>query len=143
MEQDPYLAEAFLGKLSRVIQADAAARTIADLARARSYQLAVVGIGSSVEASVLRAGNLVDAGHPVDLGQGASAPSTRGSSSASASQHVISPEADSGGGWRTWSTARCMDYIEFDDGYAIVKMAPPREASASRSARARSAASTA
>ena len=70
VEKDSYLAEAYSRKLSRVIQADAAAPDAADLARMRSFRLAVVGIGSSVEASVLTAGNLVDAGVPVDLGQG-------------------------------------------------------------------------
>ena len=42
-------------------------------------------------------------------------------------QHVISPEADSGRRVAHLVNGKMLDYIEFDDGYAIVKMAPPRE----------------
>src|SRR5690349_16924421 len=62
VEKDASLVEAYSRRLSRVIQADAAAPDTADLARMRSFRLAVIGIGSSVEASILTAGSLIDAG---------------------------------------------------------------------------------
>ena len=42
--------------------------------------------------------------------------------------HVISPEVDSGRRVAHLLNGKLMDYIEFDDGFAIVKMKPPQEA---------------
>jgi trk system potassium uptake protein TrkA len=41
--------------------------------------------------------------------------------------HVIYPEVDAGRRVAHLVGGRLMDYIEFDDGFAIVKMRPPRE----------------
>jgi trk system potassium uptake protein TrkA len=43
-------------------------------------------------------------------------------------QHVVRPEVDSGRRVAHLVNGRLQDYIEFDDGYAIVKMSPPQEA---------------
>ena len=126
VEKDSYLAEAYSRKLSRVIQADAAAPDTADLARMRSFRLAVVGIGSSVEASILTAGSLIDAGVPSIWAKAVSPEHARILERIGV-QHVISPEADSGQRVAHLVNGKMLDYIEFDDGYAIVKMAPPRE----------------
>ena len=40
---------------------------------------------------------------------------------------VIYPEADAGRRVAHLATGKLMDYIEFDDGFAIVKMRPPAE----------------
>ena len=127
VEKDPSLAEAYSRKLSRVIQADAVAPGTADLARMRSFRLAVVGIGSSVEASILTAGNLIDAGVPSIWAKAVSPEHARILQRIGV-EHVISPEADSGQRVAHLVNGKMLDYIEFDDGYAIVKMAPPREA---------------
>ena len=42
--------------------------------------------------------------------------------------HVLSPEIESGQRLAHLIGSRLMDYIEFDDGFAIVKMTPPQEA---------------
>jgi trk system potassium uptake protein TrkA len=95
-------------------------------ARARTFRLAVVGIGSSVEASVLTAANLIDAGIPSIWAKAVSPEHARILERIGV-QHVISPEADSGRRVAHLVNGKMLDYIEFDDGYAIVKMAPPRE----------------
>ena len=41
--------------------------------------------------------------------------------------HVISPEADTGRRVAHLVNGKLLDYIEFDDGFAIVKMKPPPE----------------
>jgi trk system potassium uptake protein TrkA len=41
--------------------------------------------------------------------------------------HVVYPEADAGRRVAHLVTGRLLDYIEFDDGFAIVKMPPPLE----------------
>jgi trk system potassium uptake protein TrkA len=126
VEKDPLIAESFSRKLARVIHADAASPDVVESARARSHQLAVVGIGSSVEASVLTAGNLLDAGIPSIWAKAVSPEHARLLERIGV-QHVISPEADSGRRVAHLVNGKMMDYIEFEDGYAIVKMAPPRE----------------
>ena len=42
-------------------------------------------------------------------------------------QHVVPPEADTGRRVAHLVSGKLQDYIEFDDGFAIVKMRPPTE----------------
>ena len=127
LERDPILAESFLGKVTKIVQADASnPQTIANL-KARNFTLAVVGIGSSVEASVLASMNLVDAGIPTIWAKSLSPEHARILQRIGVN-HVISPEADSGRRVAHLVNGKLMDYIEFDDGFAIVKMKPPQEA---------------
>jgi trk system potassium uptake protein len=127
VERDAALAEGFLGKVGKLVQADASnPQAIANM-KARNFTLAVVGIGSSVEASVLCAMNLVDAGIPSIWAKSLSPEHARILTRIGV-HHVISPEADSGRRVAHLVNGKLMDYIEFDDGFAIVKMRPPQEA---------------
>jgi trk/ktr system potassium uptake protein len=127
LEKDTHTAEGFLGKLSKVIQGDASQpATVEQIARAR-IGLAVVGIGSSIEASVLACANLVDAGVASIWAKAMSVEHARILDRIGV-HHVVRPEADSGRRVAHLLNGKLMDYIEFDDGFAIVKMAPPREA---------------
>ena len=109
------------------MQADAAQPQSMSNLKARSFQLAIVGIGSSVEASVLCAMNLVDAGIPTIWAK-ALTPEHARILERIGVHHVISPEAESGRRVAHLVNGKLMDYIEFDDGFAIVKMKPPQEA---------------
>jgi trk system potassium uptake protein len=127
VERDAVLAESFLGKVSKIVQADASTpQAIANI-KARTFKIAVVGIGNSVEASVLCAMNLVDAGIPMIWAKALSPEHARILERIGV-HHVISPEADSGRRVAHLLNGKLMDYIEFDDGFAIVKMRPPQEA---------------
>lgn len=126
LEKDTHTAEGFLGKLSKVIQGDASQPgTVDQVARSRIH-LAVVGIGSSIEASVLASANLVDAGVASIWAKAMSAEHARILDRIGV-HHVVRPEADSGRRVAHLLNGKLLDYIEFDDGFAIVKMAPPRE----------------
>ena len=126
MEKNPQQAESFSSRLDRVILADATLPPSIEACRASSFKLAVIGIGSSVEASVLTAGNLIDAGIPSVWAKAVSAEHARILGRIGV-QHVVLPEADSGRRVAHLVNGRMQDYIEFEDGYAIVKIAPPRE----------------
>ena len=127
VERDPVRAEGFLGKVGKLVQADASnPQAIANM-KARNFKLAVVGIGSSVQASVLCAMNLVDAGIPTIWAKSLSPEHARILDRIGV-HHVISPEADTGRRVAHLVNGKLMDYIEFDDGFAIVKMRPPQEA---------------
>ena len=127
VERDAALAEGFLGKVGKVVQADATNPAAIANIKARSFKLAVVGIGSSVQASVLCSMNLVDAGIPTIWAK-ALTPEHARILDRIGVNHVISPEVDSGRRVAHLLNGKLMDYIEFDDGFAIVKMRPPQEA---------------
>lgn len=126
VESDGALAERYLGKLTRVVQADAADAKIIDTVKARSFSIAVVGIGSSVEASVLASANLVDAGI-ASIWAKAMSPEHARILERIGVHNVVRPEADSGRRVAHLVNGRLQDYIEFDDGFAIIRMQPPQE----------------
>jgi trk system potassium uptake protein TrkA len=126
IERDQARAESFSSRLTRVILADASQPQAIEACRASSYRLAVIGIGSSVEASILTAGNLIDAGVPSIWAKAVSPEHARILGRIGV-HHVVRPEADSGRRVAHLVNGKLQDYIEFDDGYAIVKMSPPRE----------------
>jgi trk system potassium uptake protein TrkA len=127
VERDAARAETFLGRVAKIVQVDASQPAAMGNLKARNFKLAVVGIGSSVEASVLCAMNLVDAGIPTIWAK-ALTPEHQRILERIGVQHVIAPEADSGRRVAHLLNGKLMDYIEFDDGFAIVKMRPPQEA---------------
>jgi trk system potassium uptake protein TrkA len=126
LEMDAALAESYLGKITKIVQADASQPSAINAIKARDFKLAVVGIGSSVEASVLAALNLVDAGIP-SIWAKALSPEHKRILDRIGVHHVISPEADSGRRVAHLVNGKMLDYIEFDDGFAIVKLKPPSE----------------
>ena len=126
LEKDPRLAESFSSQLDRVILGDSSQPQALEACHASSYQLAVIGIGSSVEASILTAGNLIDAGISSIWAKAVSTEHARILERIGV-HHVVRPEVDAGRRVAHLVNGKLQDYIAFDDGYAIVKMAPPRE----------------
>ena len=126
IEKDGVLAEQFLGRLSQIIHGDASNPQVIRDAKASRYQIAIVSIGGSVEASVLAAANLVDVG-VASIWAKALSPEHARILSRIGVQHVVRPEADTGRRVAHLVGGKLQDYIEFDDGFAIVKMRPPQE----------------
>jgi trk system potassium uptake protein TrkA len=126
VERDNALAESYVNKVSRVVHADMAHANAIDLVRNADIKIAIVGIGSSIESSVLAAANLVDAGVP-SIWAKALSPEHKRILERIGVHHVISPEADSGRRVAHLVNGRLLDYIQFDDDYAIVKLKPPAE----------------
>jgi trk system potassium uptake protein TrkA len=126
VEKKPHLAEIFTSHLDRVILGDSCEPQAIEACQASSYKLAVIGIGSSIEASVLTAGNLIDAGISSIWAKAVSLEHARILERIGV-HHVVRPEADAGRRVAHLVNGRLEDYIAFDDGFAIVKMAPPRE----------------
>jgi trk system potassium uptake protein TrkA len=126
IEKNPHLAESYTSKLDRVILGDACEPQTIEGCRASTYKLAVIGLGSSIAASVLTAGNLIDAGISSIWAKAISLEHARILERIGV-QHVVRPEADAGRRVAHLVNGKLQDYIAFDDGYAIVKMAPPRE----------------
>jgi len=126
IEKKPHIADSFSSQLDRVILGDACEPQALEACRASTYKLAVIGIGSSIEASVLTAGNLIDAGISSIWAKAVSLEHARILARIGV-HHVVRPEADAGRRVAHLVNGKLQDYIAFEDGYAIVKMAPPRE----------------
>ncbi|MFC0675870.1 potassium channel family protein [Brachybacterium hainanense] len=120
------LVQEFSGRLTHVVEADATQMDALAQVGAADFSVAVVGVGSSLEDSVLITANLVDLGKPVIWAKAISAPHGKILERIGA-HHVVFPEADAGQRVAHLVNGRLIDYIEFDDGFAIVKMHPPRE----------------
>lgn len=120
------LVQKYSGQLTHVVRADATQPEVLDQVGARDFSIAVVGVGTSIEASVLITANLVDLGKPVIWAKAISAAHGKILRRIGA-HHVVYPEADAGKRVAHLVNGRLMDFIEFDDGFAIVKMRPPRE----------------
>lgn len=126
IDSNEELVQKYSGQLTHVVRADATQPEVLDQVGAGDFSLAVVGVGTSIEASVLIAANLVDLGKPVIWAKAISAAHGRILQRIGA-HHVVYPEADAGKRVAHLVNGRLMDFIEFDDGFAIVKMRPPRE----------------
>lgn len=125
VERDADLVERWSSRLP-VVEADASDPRALEQLGAREFGAAVVCIGSSLEASVLVTGNLVDVGIPEIWAKAVSAEHKRILERIGA-HHVILPESDAGVRVAHSVGGRMLDYIEVEDGFTIVKMRPPRE----------------
>lgn len=85
---------------------------------------AVVGMGSDLEASLLTASALVNLGIPSIWAKATSNSHARILTQIGV-HHVVRPEHDMGKRVAHLVRGRMIDYIEFDDGFAMVKTAAP------------------
>jgi trk system potassium uptake protein TrkA len=126
IDTDAELVQKYSGQLTHVVRADATQPEVLEQVGAGDFRIAVVGVGTSIESSVLIATNLVDLGKPVIWAKAISSAHGRILQRIGA-HHVVYPEADAGKRVAHLVNGRLMDFIEFDDDFAIVKMRPPRE----------------
>jgi trk system potassium uptake protein TrkA len=125
VDTDEVLVQKWAERVTHTVQADA--RNIDALRQigAQDFSIAVVAVGSSIEASVLITANLVDLKIPQIWAKAIS--QSHGKILARiGANHVISPEAEAGERVAHLVSGRMLDFIEFDDDFAIVKMYPPK-----------------
>jgi len=126
IERDRTLVQKWSSVLTHVVEADATNIDALRQLGAQEFSSAVVGVGTSIESSVLITVNLVDLGIE-HLWVKAITPSHGKILTRIGANHVIYPEADAGVRAAHLVSGRMLDFIEFDDDFAIVKMYPPRE----------------
>jgi trk system potassium uptake protein len=127
VEKAPRLAESFVGRLDRVVLGDSCEPATMEACHASSHKLAVIGLGSSIAGSVLTAGILIDLGISSIWARAVSLEHARILERIGV-HHVVRPASDAGRRVAHLANGKLQDYIAFEDGYAIVKMSPPREA---------------
>ncbi|WP_431219877.1 potassium channel family protein [Leifsonia xyli] len=125
IDTDSQLVQKWADRVTHTVQADA--RSIESLRQigAEDFSVGVVAVGSSIEASVLITANLVDLKVPQIWAKAISKSHGKILERIGAN-HVIYPEAEAGERAAHLVTGRMLDFIEFDDDFALVKMYPPK-----------------
>lgn len=125
VDESQALVQKWSERVTHAVQADARSIDALRQIGAQDFSIAVVAVGSSIEASVLITANLVDLKIPQIWAKAIS--KSHGKILARiGANHVIYPEAEAGERVAHLVSGRLLDFIEFDDDFAIVKMYPPK-----------------
>lgn len=127
IEENLSLVQSWSDRLTHVVQADSSNIEALRQLGVADFQHAVVGIGSDIEASVLTVLALTELGVP-DIWAKAVTTNHGKILEKTGAHHVVYPEAAMGERVAHLVTGKMIDFIEFDDDFAIVKTRPPREA---------------
>ncbi|MET8359401.1 TrkA family potassium uptake protein [Micromonospora sp. NPDC005171] len=124
IDRSPAKVQRWSAQLDRVIQADATEEGALRQLGIAGFGRAVVAIGASVEASVLTVLALVELGVPEIWARATSQKHAKILGSVGA-HHVIFPEAETGDRVAHLIVSRLLDFIEFDDDFAIATVRVP------------------
>lgn len=124
IDEEAQTVERLAGRLTHVVQADSTNEEALRQLSVHEFDRAVIGIGSDLEGSILTASILVNFGIK-DIWAKAISHSHARILGQFGVQHVVRPEHDMGQRVAHLVSGRMLDYIEFNDGYAIVKTSPP------------------
>jgi trk system potassium uptake protein len=127
IDEDELLVQRWSDRLPHVVQADATDEDALRQLGVEEIERAIVGIGTDIEASVLTVLALNDLGVREIWAKAITAKHGKILDAVGA-DHVIYPEAAMGERVAHLITGRMLDFIEFDDGYAIAKVRAPAEA---------------
>jgi trk system potassium uptake protein TrkA len=125
VDSDPERVDSVAGRVTHAVVADS---TNAEALRQLSVQdsdRVVVGIGTNIEASILTVSILDEMGIPLIWAKAVSNAHARILRQVGA-HHVVRPEHDMGLRVAHLVRGRMLDFIEFDDDYAMVKTLAPK-----------------
>lgn len=127
IDSDQGLVHEWAEHLTHVVEADATNVETLRRLGAGDFDHAVVGIGSDIEASLLTVLALSELSIP-DIWAKAISDKHGRILEKTGAHHVVYPEATMGERVAHLVTGKMIDFIEFDDGFAIVKTRAPAEA---------------
>jgi len=127
IDENAEIVQEWADRLTHVVQADTTNSDALRRLGVQEFGCAVVGIGTDLEASVLTVLALADLGVPEIWAKASGAKHGRILERTGA-HHVVYPEAAMGERVAHLVTGKMIDFIEFDDGFAIAKTRAPREA---------------
>lgn len=125
VESNAVLAQSWSHRF-RVVEADARSAEALVQLGAENFGIAVVGVGTSLESSVLITANLVDLGIKQIWAKATSREHGTILKRIGA-HHVVYPEYDAGQRVAHMLSGKMLDFIEMEDHFTIVKMLPPKE----------------
>ncbi len=124
IDADPALVDQFADRLTQVVEADTTDIDALRRLDAGDYGSVVVGIGTDMEASVLTVLALSDLGVPSIVAKAINENHGRILERTGAT-NIVYPEARMGARVAHILSGRMIDYIEFDDNFAIAKLRAP------------------
>lgn len=125
IDSEEQIVQSLAGRLTHVVQADATNEEAMRQLSVHEFDRAVIGVGNDLEASILTASVLLGLGIPNVWAKAISNSHARILTQLGV-HHVVRPEHDMGKRVAHLVRGRMIDYIEFDEDYAIVKTNPPR-----------------
>jgi trk system potassium uptake protein len=126
VDEDERIVQSWSDELTHVVQADSTDEEALRQIGVPDFSRAVVGIGTDIEASVLTVLALAEIGITEIWAKAITAKHGKILSAVGAN-HVIYPEATMGDRVAHLITSKMIDFIEFDDGFAIVKTRAPAD----------------
>lgn len=127
VDHDEEIVQRWAHELTHVIQADATDEETLKQIGAAQFDVAVVAVGDHLDASVLIVMNLVELGVQEIWAKAVNGKHQRILERIGAT-HVVRPESAMGKRVAHLVTGAMIDYMEFDDGFAIARTRAPEEA---------------
>ncbi len=124
-EEEP--VQAWADRLTHAVQADGTHTQVLRQLGVADFAHAIVGIGTELSSSLMTVMALTELGIQ-DIWVKALTAEHGQIAQRIGAHHVVYPEADMGERVAHLVTGRMMDYIEFDDGFAIAKIRAPAPA---------------
>lgn len=120
LDENESIVESWASKLTHVVQADTTNIDTLRRLGVDDFERAIVGIGTDIEASLMTVLALSELGLS-DIWAKALGPKHGKLLTRTGAHHVIYPEASMGERVAHLVTGKMIDFIEFDDGFAIAK----------------------
>ncbi len=124
VDERPEVVQRFASDFTHVVAADSTDTEALRQIGAEQFDRAVVGIGTDIEASVLTVLSIVELGVKEVWAKAINAKHARILERVGA-HHVVRPESAMGERVAHMVTGAMIDYIEFDDGFAIARTRAP------------------
>jgi len=125
IDRDADPVQDWADRLTHAVQADATNVQVLRQLGGADFTHAIVGIGTDLACSLMAVVALSELGIK-DIWVKAMSPEHGHIAQRVGAHHVVYPEADMGERVAHLITGRLMDFIEFDDGFAIVKIQAPQ-----------------
>ena len=124
IDSDPKTVQALAGTLTHVVSADSTDEEALRQLSVHEFERVVIGIGTNLEASILTASAVLGIGVPHVWAKAISHSHARILEQLGV-HHVVRPEHDMGRRVAHLVRGRLLDYIELDEGFAMVRTRPP------------------
>jgi trk system potassium uptake protein len=124
VDSDQQIVESLAGRLTQVVTADTTSEEALRQLSVHEFYRVVIAVGNNLEASILTATVCLGFETPEIWAKAISEAHARILTQLGV-HHVVRPEHDMGKRVAHLVAGRMMDYMEFDDGYAMVKTTPP------------------
>lgn len=124
VDESPEIVQRYANDFTHIVAADTTDSEALQQIGADQFDRAVVGIGTDIEASVLTVLSLVELGVKEVWAKAINSKHARILERVGAT-HVVRPESAMGERVAHMVTGAMIDYIEFDDGFAIARTRAP------------------